>query len=185
MGKRFNETVQSKNVLEFITVVNELCLFLEEIEKYDLEFILAYLNKVLPLTYLKGTMMPDVVLEDEDGNVRFVTLEQWEKIYLGLLDKTGSKDIFYYIDFADDADSEGEKGSIAENLSDIYQDLKDFILLYQKNTLTAQQNAVHACKHLFETNWGRKMIDTQKAIHSLLYSKKKSKDDLFLGFSPN
>jgi len=185
MGKEPKEIVQSRNVLEFITVANEVCIFLEEIEKYDTDLIFAYLQKVLPLLYLKGAMLPDVHVDNEDANERFVTLEHWEKIYMSLLNKTGGKDNFHYIDSCTEVDFKEEKGSIAENLSDIYQDLKDFILLYQKNTLSAQENAVHACKILFEANWGLKLLSAHTAIHSLLYGKKKSEKDLFMGFSPN
>jgi hypothetical protein len=185
MGKESKEIVQSKNVLEFITVANEVCIFFEEIENYDVEFMLTYLQKVLPLLYLKGTMMPEVQLDSEDANERFITIEQWEKVYFSLLNKTGAKDAFYYVDSCTEVDYKQEKGSISENLSDIYQDLKDFILLYQKNTLSAQENAVYACKRLFETNWGMKLILTHQAIHSLLFSKLKNDRDFFMGFSPN
>lgn len=185
MGKESKEVVQSKNVLEFITVANEVCIFIEEIEKYEMEFILTYMQKVLPLLYLKGTMMPDVVVGNESANERFITLEQWEKIYLSMLNKTGAKDNYFYIDSCTKIDYKQKKGSIAENLSDIYQDLKDFLLLYQKNTLSAQENAVHGCKKLFESNWGMKSIDTHKAIHSLLFGSLNDNNNLFMGFSPN
>ncbi|HPS27060.1 MAG TPA: DUF5063 domain-containing protein [Bacteroidales bacterium] len=185
MGKESKEIVQSRNVLEFITVANELCVFLEENGKYDIIFIYTYLQKVLPLLYLKGTMLPDVFVDDEDANERFVTLEQWEKIYLALLDKTGTTDSFYFIGNDDEFENKPQKGSIAENLADIYQDLKDFLLLYQKNRLAAQQNAVHALRVLFEINWGVKALWAHTAIHNILYGKKKSNNELFSGFSPN
>ncbi len=185
MGKESKEIVQSRNVLEFITVTNELCIFLEENDKYDIAFIYTYLQKVLPLLYLKGTLMPDVFVDDDGANERFVTLEQWEKIYLSLLGKTGTDDSFYFIGADDNQDTKQQKGSIAENLADIYQDLKDFVLLYQKNKLTAQENAVHSCKVLFEINWGIKALLTNTAIHNILYGKKKSEKEFFLGFSPN
>jgi len=185
MPKESKELVQSKSVLEFITVANEMCIFLEEIEKYDMEFLLTYLQKVLPLLYLKGTMLPDLVVSDENGNERFVTLEEWEKIYLKILNKTGIKDNFYFINSYSDVNDKKEKGSIAENLADIYQDLKDFLLLYQKNTLSAQENAVNSSKKLFESNWGLKAIHTHKAIHWLLFGKLNDQKDFFMGFSPN
>jgi hypothetical protein len=185
MPKESKELVQSKSVLEFITVANEVCLFLEEIEKYDMEFLLTYMQKVLPLLYLKGTMLPDLIVSDEAANERFVTLEEWEKVYLNILNKTALKDNFYYFNSYSDVNDKKEKGSIAENLADIYQDLKDFLLLYQKNTLSAQENAVHSCKKLFEINWGLKAINTHKAIHWLLFGKLIGTKDFFMGFSPN
>jgi len=185
MSKESKEVLQSKNVFEFITVANEVCIFLEEIGKYNLGFMLAYLQKVLPLLYLKGSMIPDVEVENEEGNERFVTIEQWESIYLGVLDKTGEKDIFPYVTSSTDADGSEGKGSIAENLADIYQDLKDFILLFQKNTISAKENAVHACKMLFQSNWGIKTLATQLAIHNMLCGKPNDNNDLYKGLSPN
>ena len=68
---------------------------------------------------------------------------------------------------------EGEaiKASIADNLTDVYQDLKDFIILYTKNTQTACENAAFECKLQFETHWGIRVINALKAIHLLLHKK--------------
>jgi hypothetical protein len=82
-------------------------------------------------------------------------------------------------------DVESEKGSITEFMTDLYQDMKDFVLLYQKNTVAARENAVHSCKQLFEEHWGVKLINTHKAIHMLLYGKRLGSNSLFSGFSAN
>jgi len=176
----------SKNVLEVITIANEICIFLEEIEKYDKQYIYLYLQKILPLLYLKGALMPYVdAATDDDIIERFVTQEEWQNIYNSLKNKIGNDDAFVFIDYTPKNGNETEDGSISELLADIYQELKDFLLLFQKNTSIARQNAVHTCREMFEEYWGIRLMNVHKAIHMLLYGKGKKNSPLFTGFSAN
>ena len=52
------DIVYSKNVIEFITVVNEYCLFIEKAENYSKDDIIQYMLKICPLIYLKGALLP-------------------------------------------------------------------------------------------------------------------------------
>ncbi|MEI6123315.1 MAG: DUF5063 domain-containing protein [Bacteroidota bacterium] len=180
MANESKNSIHSKTVIEVITIANDLCIFMEEFEKYDLEFAFLYMQKVLPLLYLKGAMLPEIENTDEEANERFVTQEQWEAIFNSINKKTDTNDTFYFVEAKVMVAS---KGSIAECLADIYQDLKDFLLLYQKNTLVAQENAVYYAKELFEKHWGSKLLNVHKAIHTLLY--KSSDSSQFNGFSSN
>jgi hypothetical protein len=162
-----NEAVFSRKVLEMITVANEFCLFMEENHKYGLPEIMNYLSRITPLLYLKGSLLPEVVADDESGNERFVTEEQYETLYQSLKEKFSSRDAFKMSRQPD----EGEviSLSLADQISDMYQDLKDFVLLYNKNTMSARENAVQSCKRLFEEHWGSAAIRIMFALHHLLY----------------
>ena len=46
--------------------------------------------------------------------------------------------------------------------------MKDFVLLYQKPTRAAKQNAAFECKNLFENNWGYKLLNSLNTIHFIL-----------------
>lgn len=177
------DIVYSKNVLEMITVSNELCLFVEEIEKYELVYCLSYLQKVLPLLYLKGSMLPDVEVSDETANERFVTEEQWENVFNEARKVFGKYDTFNFLKYDFQQGNQIEKGSIGEFIADIYQDIKDFLLLYQKNTLAARENAVYECKNMLAHNWGAKLLLVHKAMHDVKYGS--GSGNLFSGFSPN
>jgi hypothetical protein len=185
MSNNSQDQIYSKNVIEVITIANEVCIFLEEIDKYEKQFICLYLQKILPLLYLKGALLPDVQVSSDEANDRFVTQEQWESVYDAMKKILGKDDSFLFINYITKQNDEPEKGSIAEFLADIYQDLKDFLLLYQKNTLASRENAVHSCKVLFEEHWGEKLINIHKAIHILLYGKRKGSNQMFTGFSAN
>ena len=68
-------------------------------------------------------------------------------------------------------DSEGPvTSSISENMTDIYQDIKDFLLLYQTGTDEVMNDAVWECRMNFETFWGQKLVNSMRAIHKFIYS---------------
>lgn len=159
---------QSKSVLEMITVAHEFCLFMEKIDSYSTKDALQYFQKITPLLYLKGSLLPDVEVQDDSYVERFVTAETWEIIFNDVRNKLKPNDEYWVLEFRDD--NEGVKASIADNLTDVYQDLKDFVILYAKNTQTARENAVSECKKYFETHWGIRLINAQKAIHQILFT---------------
>lgn len=55
-------------------------------------------------------------------------------------------------------------------MADIYQDLKNFLLLYQTGTQEVMNDAVWECKLNFEDYWGQKLVNSLKAIHKFIYS---------------
>jgi hypothetical protein len=175
------ELVFSKKVLEMITVSNEFCLFLEEHDRYEAMQILAYMERLLPLLYLKASLLPSVEVSDQGANERFVTEEQWETMFQELKEQFGSADAFFFNTSA--GDQELRKFSLAEQLSDIYQDLKDFLTLYQRNTMAARENAVSSCRELFQNRWGSAALRALFAIHHILYGNADA--GLYPGFHNN
>jgi hypothetical protein len=165
------EKIISKPVIEFITVANEFCLLIEEIEKYPKENILNYFQKILPLVYLKCSLLPDIDNQDEFFE-RFVTEEQAQVIAEHIKLKIGPKDDVFKDYINSLSDNNIYKLNISDELSLVYIDLKDFILLYQKNTMIAKANAINFCKLNFEKRLGERIIIVHKAIHSILYHSK-------------
>ncbi|MEI7662305.1 MAG: DUF5063 domain-containing protein [Bacteroidota bacterium] len=163
------DPVYSRKVLEMITVANEYCLFLEKAEEYSPEELLNFLQKISPLIYLKGSLLPEIEVEDEDATEHYVSEEQWESLFNRLHNKFGEKDIFFFIDQHEKSHTDPVKGSMAECFTDIYQDLKDFLLLYQKPLKTFKENAVRDCKRLFETRFGYLLLVAQAAVHCLQF----------------
>jgi hypothetical protein len=161
------EIIFSRKVTEMTTVANEFCIFIEENAKYEKIQILAYLERVIPLLYLKGSLMPDVVVSDDSANVKFVTQEQWQECFNGLKEKFGKDDAFFCNENVQE--KECTNYSIAECIADLYQDMKDFILLYQVNTMASRENAIFFCKLNFENQWGYLAIRSLFAIHHVLH----------------
>ncbi len=155
----------SKPVIEMITVANEYCLFFEKAAQYKRQDILVYFQKVAPLVYLKGAMLPPVEVNDSGAAERFVTEEQWESIFKALREQFQEMDVYHIHDHNQDS----AEASLADNMADIYQDMKDFVMLYQKNTTPARQSAVAQLRDLFGWHWGPVTISALGAVHQILF----------------
>ena len=180
MNNSTEESIQdplySRKVIDMLTVSNEYCLFMETAEVRKKGDIFQYMQKLLPLIYLKASLLPDIPVNDENAAEHFVTEEQWEDLFNTLRIRFGNDDIYYFIDLNEKSHSDPLRASLAENLTDIYQDLKDFVLLYQKPYRSSQENAVRDCKNLFETRFGYRLVYAQVAIHNILFPSAESED---------
>ncbi len=151
----------SKNVQELITVANAYCLTMEKLESTKKSWLIDYLQKVFPLLYLKVSLIPVIDVQNPEANERFFTVEEWEFLFNQLRKKFADDDDFWFIDQAA-THNDPVKGSIAECLTDIYQDLKDFLTLYQKNSLDAKENAVYEIRESFEKRWGYLLVNAHQ-----------------------
>jgi len=165
---------ESKTVIEMITVANEFCLFTEEHEKYEMDFILSYLQRVLPLLYIKGSLLPDTESESGNDDERYVIEETWEYLFNSFVKVFGKNNTYY---FWDAGLKEPVETTVAENLADMYQDLRDFVFLYSKPTYYAKLNAVNMCKELFLSHWGKLIPPLLSHIHGIIMDKKPSFDE--------
>ena len=52
--------IMNRDVVEFVTVSVEFCAFLEKFEKITRREMAGYMLKVLPLIYIKATLLPKI-----------------------------------------------------------------------------------------------------------------------------
>jgi hypothetical protein len=166
-SKPFLEPENSLNVLEFLRVAHEYCHFIEISGEKEKPEIYEFLLKLIPLVYLKGKLLPDIQPDNPESSERYVTEEEWQEIFNTCRAVFGQEDEYYHVGYEDYNEYEAVKASLAENLTDSYQDLKDFVLLYQKNSQAARQNAVHDCSALLEARWGPKLLSVMRYLHYL------------------
>ena len=172
------DTIYSKNVIEFVTVAGEFCGFLEKSKDFSRKEILEKLQKLLPLLYLKGTLLPNLESVFEEVNEKFVTEQDWEFIRNAVLLKIGKFDEF--LETFDPRMEESETPvicSISENIADIYQDVKNFIMLYRVGANEIMNDAIWECKNNFEEFWGQKAANTIRAIHNLVVNEDLEQED--------
>lgn len=163
------EIIRSAKVLEFLTIANEYNRIIEECSDYPEEHLFEFLQRMLPLMYLKGSLLPEINPEDPDQNERFLTEEQWENSLNNLKAVFGDRDLYWSIEHPVEASAETERRSISEDLADIYQESKDFVLLFQKPLSSAKENAVANCRYYFSEHWGGKALKAAGLIHHLLH----------------
>jgi hypothetical protein len=181
----YSDPVYSRNVVEFVAVANEFCKYAEHASELKGDEMLKILQRILPLMYLKASLLQQLDPFFEDGNEKFVTEADWTAINETLKKKFGTANDYLEVFDEKINDSEGPVvASISEDMADIYQDTKDFLLLYQTGTGEVMNDAVWECRMNFENFWGQKLVNSMRAIHKFIYSgeeigkvEKKSKQD--------
>ncbi|MDP4184121.1 MAG: DUF5063 domain-containing protein [Bacteroidota bacterium] len=166
----FNHVVYSRNVLEFVTVAGEYCKLAESAEQIDLKSLVSKLQKIVALLYLKASMLPEVEEMLEEAPEKFVTEDDYDYLLRILKRKFGEHDAYYEVfDPMIQYSETPLPASLSENLTDIYQDLKDFILAYRVGNLEVMNDALFECRKNFEDYWGQLLVNGLRAIHNLLY----------------
>ena len=165
------QIVYSKNVVEFVTVANEYCSSVENAVHYSAQENLERLQKLLPLLYIKASLLPKVerVLDDELEN--YVSELDYNVLHQKWLQVLNENDSFYEVfDPSIQFGQETVTASVSENLLDIYQDLKDFITSYSMGNEEVMNDSLSECLFHFEEGWGQKLVNVMRAVHMLVYS---------------
>ncbi len=170
--QNINQIVYSKNVVEFVTVANEFCATVENVSRYSPQENLGTLQKMLPLLYLKASVLQPVEQVMDEELEKFVSELDYNSLQQKWLQLLGEHDSFYEvfdpnIQFGD----ETVTASIAENLLDIYQVLKDFITNYSIGNEDVMNDSLAECVFHFSEFWGQQLVNVLRAVHTLVVSK--------------
>jgi len=173
-----NSLAYSKNVIELITVANEFCSFLERSDEMEPADFLSRLQKMLPLLYLKASLLPEFDFESEDDLEKYVTEVDYNLIQQKVLHHTGAGDDYQEIFITGMQFSESAlTSSIAENVADIYQDVKDLIMSFRTMNEEVMEQALWECQTNFAQIWGQKLVNCLRAVHNLIYAESNTEDD--------
>ena len=173
-----NSLVYSKNVIELITVANEFCSFLERSEEIESSDFLGRLQKLLPLLYLKASLLPEFEIEADDELEKFVTELDYNLIQQKVLHHTGAGDDYQEVFLSGMQFSESTlTASIAENVADIYQDMKDLVLSFRTLDEEVMEQALSESQNNFAHFWGQKLVNSLRAVHNLIYGEGNADED--------
>lgn len=163
--------VYSPGVIDFVTVVAETCIWLERIQETENEDFVDTSVKILPLLYLKASMLAIPERSYEDMTERFVTEEDYLQVKNQIEVLLGEKDSYLETFHPDMALSDTPIAAfISEDLADCYQELKDFAANYQQAELDVMNDALVTCLEAFREHWGRKLLNALRALHHIRYS---------------
>lgn len=179
MEDNFEHQVYDKNTIEFVTVANEFCLLLESSAKISKLDFIDRSQKLLPLLYLKASLLPKVENEFAEEIEKFVGEGDWEYIRTAVIEKMGAND--EYLEVFDDGMRDSDEpivASISENFADIYQDLKDFLTSYRIASVEIMNDALWDLNNNFPDHWGQALVNSLRAIHYLLAHPETLEDDL-------
>lgn len=99
---------------------------------------------------------------------KYVTEEEWQALFNDLRQKFLDNDEYWFVE-NDNPHNDLIRGSLSDNLADIYQDLKDFVILYQRPFRNVKEAAVWDIRQLFRSHWGFRVVNVLKVLHYQLY----------------
>lgn len=164
--------VYAPEVLEFVRSANDYCTWLEGAEQHNSVQFIGKAVKILPEIYHKILELKETEPILEGGNEKFVSEQDWSTIFQNILHLLGQHNS--YLRLADDQEfdrSDLVTHTISEDMSDIYQDLKDFAYQYRQGIEEIMNDAIWEVVSSFEEHWGVKLLNSLKALHSLYVKK--------------
>ncbi len=166
-----HQVIFSRDVVEFVTVAAELCAYLERAESAKQSSFVDTTLKILPLLYLKASLLPECEMVGDEAPETYVTEEIYELMRMNVAYVLREKDDYLEVFLPEMAYSDTPiKKCISEDLADIYQDLKDFIFVFQLGYNETMHDSLAICKEHFALYWGQKLVNTLRALHDVKYN---------------
>ena len=170
MAENFEQIVYSQNVIEFVAVANEYCNFVENHAQAKRSVFIERMQKMFPLLYLKAALLPEIDDEEVETPEKFVNEVEYNFLLNRISEKLAQYDSYQEVfDEGMQYSEAAIDASIADNICDIYQDLKDFLMAYRMGTNEIMIDALWECQNNFKNYWGQKLVNGLRAIHTLRY----------------
>ena len=134
--------------------------------------------KLLPLLYLKASMLPPCETIGDEAPETFVTEETYEIVRMNLAGILADRDDYLDVFVSDMKYSDQPiTRYISEDLADIYQDIKDFIFVFQLGLNETMNDSLAICQENFRLYWGQKLVNTLRALHEVKYSNTQEEEE--------
>ncbi len=160
----------SRGALEFATVAREYCVFAENAGRYAKADYLRVASRLLPLLYMKASLLPETRRASDDDLPEIVDYETYESVRRGVRARLTSHDDYLTAQKEDFRLSETPiAASISEDMADIYQDVRNFCEQYHSGDNAVMNDALALVADKFRSYWGQRACDALGAIHAALY----------------
>lgn len=165
-----SESVFDSNTVEFVTVAAQYCAFMEGVAGRDKRDFVETVIRILPLLYLKATLLPACERLDFTDPAQVVDEDEYEFVRRAVHNLLGVDDDYLEVFSPDMAYSEAALGAeISEDLADIYQDVKNFVGAFGSGVNMTMNDAIVICREHFELYWGQRLVNTMRALHQVRY----------------
>jgi hypothetical protein len=165
-----SEVVLSKQTEDFVRTALEYCVLVEKNSQDKREFFINNMVKVLPLLYLKISIIPPIE-EDYDSELQTKVSEEMYNKVEEAISKLLGNDNFYLETFHPDIRLSDSPIAvkISEDLADIYQDLGNFIAIFKNGQKETMNDSLALCIQNFEKYWGQRLLNALRALHYIKY----------------
>ncbi len=162
-------------VNRFGLVARQFCAVVDSASTLDRTELLTKIYRILPKLIDEAIALPDVDLSDYEEqidrygkpviSVNVSTREQEEtgRLYRYLKEKLGDWDAYHQV-FDPTQDTEAIYGTLADDIADIYRDLKKGLDLSQAPR-HQPEDSIWGWRVLFYSHWGKHAMDALLTIH--------------------
>jgi hypothetical protein len=157
----------------FSAIAYQFCSVVDSASGLDRTELLGKLYPVLPALISAAITLPDVSRDDDDelegsssrvSDVRHLTEQEWGELYKVLKERLGDWDLYRQV-FDPTQDNNAVFGSLADDIADIYRDLKDGLAVRETLQILPDAIAIWTWRLLFYSHWGKHAMDALLTIH--------------------
>lgn len=160
-----------KEVIGFAAVALEICRRLEHAASARRKDFIGAMLQLLPLLYLKSQTTlhfnnyGDVYLE------RSVTESDYDAVRNSVAAVMGGDDDYLdvFLDEMKYSDTPIHR-TISEDMADIYQELRDFLNIYEQNFDESTAAALGELSDSFTERWGQTVVNVLRPLHEAMYN---------------
>jgi hypothetical protein len=154
----------------FSTVATEFCDAVDSASEVGKVELLSRIYKLLPRLIQEGIALPSLSLSESDTRkeIRKTRMNdaEWGQLYEFLKEKLGDWNLYWQV-FDPTTDSEAIRGSLADDIADIYRDVEEG-LGYHDPDLAMQTDITFGWRIGYYSHWGKHAMDAERTIHFLL-----------------
>jgi len=127
--------------------------------------------KILPLLYIKASLLPETLAINDDELPTFVKESDYVRVANRVAEIMGDEDTYLDVFVEDMKYSDTPVSAfVSENIADIYQDVRNFVSVYQYELTEQMHDALYICVCNFRDYWGQKLVNSLRPLHALKYS---------------
>ena len=146
----------------FGLIAQRFCALVDSVPRLDRKELLFQFYRILPQLISEATGLPDVELADDVACSKSrLSHEQWTQLYDRLKETLGDWDLYWQV-FDPTKDNEAIYGSLADDIADIYRDLKEGL---DDIHLARAEDIIWEWRLGFSSHWGKHAIDALRTIH--------------------
>ena len=163
------QPLYSPEVITFVKLAAAYCTLLEQGDDKPRREWFGELRNLLAGLYVQALRLPAVEPNYPEGNQKFVTEADYNTIAQKVRKKAGQWDEYPEVYDPDNPIEEQDvTARISEDCADIYQDMKDFITLFQVGSYEVMNDALWEVRENFDRYWGQKLLNVLRTVHRLL-----------------
>jgi hypothetical protein len=164
------DIVFSNYTVDFARVALEYCVFVEKIKESDKRTFVNNMTKVLPLLYLKTSIIPEIKEYYDSEPENKVNESMYSQVQENIAELLGNDDLYLETFHPDIQLSDSPIAvKISEDLADIYQDLGNFISIFKNGQKETMNDSLVVCLDNFERFWGQRTVNALRALHFIKY----------------